>query len=544
MKVRELPLLFVFPATLFISSSAQNPEAVTVCIRAALYDRDLNLKSVPRLQISIRSLDAPNAAPVEFRTSLDGTAEVSLSPGKYQLTTTSDAQLFSKTYRWDFPLTISAANKLVELSNDNAKTADAGSRSAHVDELIEQFQRVRGAAVLVETERAAHDGILMDEAGLVLTGYIPADQHQWVAVVFDEKRSLPGQVISGDEKNDASIVRINMDKVKDVTIPLISYDPGALVEGERVFTLDNDLTKGKSIRTGVVSKADEKEIVGDIQFTDIGSPLFNSSGTLVGYSRYENRSYRAVPLSNVRELLGTAREKVKDNSTLPPPRLLPVLPGKYPADALIARHDPRYEKDVYCFKSGGFDVYVYTPVAMYQWNKIRFEEQQKASMKRASKGGQPEEVKEPAYDYYSMIAIEATPDYKTAFWANMARTNREPVVLHPKVSFHHMRLLCGEREVEAVRPRRLPITVPQNAGYVFDQDSMMGEYTYPPDSLPPSCGTVTLELYTTDQPTTPLKKEIEDPLRDRLWQDFEPFRRMQARANAAAEQPQQDAKKP
>jgi hypothetical protein len=165
-------------------------------------------------------------------------------------------------------------------------------------------------------------------------------------------------------------------------------------------------------------------------------------------------------------------------------------------------------------------------------------------MKRASKGGQPEEVKEPAYDYYSTIAIEATPDYKTAFWANMARSNREPVVLHPKVSFHHMRLLCGEREVEAVRPRRLPITVPQNAGYVFDQDSMMGEYTYPPDSLPPSCGTVTLELYTTDQPTTPLKKEIEDPLRDRLWQDFEPFRRMQARANAAAEQPQQDAKKP
>jgi hypothetical protein len=534
MKVREWPLLLVFLAGLFFPSSAQNPEAVTVRIRAALYDRDLNLKPVPRLQIGIRSLDAPDGAPVEVRTTLDGTAEVSLLPGKYQFTTTSATELFGKSYRWDFPVTISAANTLVELSNDNAKTADAGSRSAHVDELIEQFQRVRGAAVLVETERAVHDGVLMDNAGLVLTAYIPSDQQQWIAVLFDEKRSLPGRLIAGDEKNDASIVRINMDMVKDVNIPLISYDPEALVEGERVFTLDNDMKTGKSIRTGVVTKADEKGIIGDVQFTDIGSPLFNSSGTLVGYSRLENRAFMAVPLGNVREMLGTAREKAKDNATLPPPRLLPVSPGKFPADALLARHDPRFEKDVYNFKSGGFDVYVYTPVASYQMEKISYEQQQKASMKRASKGGPPEELKQPAYDYYSVIIVEATPDYKTAFWANMARTNQEPFVLHPKVSFHHMRLLCGEREVEPIRPRRLAIRAPQNAGYRFDQDSMMGEYRYPPDSLPPACGTVTLELYSTDQPTTPIKKVIESPLRDRLWQDFEPFRRMQAGANANA----------
>lgn len=544
MKVREWPLLFVVLASPFIPSSAQNPESVTVRIRAALFDRDLNLKPVPRLEIGIRSLDAPNAPPVEVRTSLDGTTEVSLPPGKYQLTTTSGAELFGKSYRWDFPVTISATNKLVELSNDNAKTSDVGSRPAHVDELMEQFQRVRGAAVLVATERATHDGVLMDEAGLVLTSHIPEDQQQWIAVSFDEKRSVPGRMIAEDEANDACIVRINMDKVKDVRIPTISYAPEALVEGERVFSLNNDLNTGKSIRTGVVSKAEEKRIIGDVQFTDIGSPLFNSSGTLVGYSRIEKRSLQAVPLNNVREMLTIARQKAKDSSTLPAARLLPVSPGKFPADALIERHDPKYEKEVYSFKTGDFNVFIGTPVSSYQWDKIRYEEERKALMKRAAKGAQPEELKEPSYEYHSIITIEATPDYKVPFWANMARTSQQPVVLHPKVSFHHMRLLCGEREVEPIRPMRYGIRAPENAGYRFDQDSMMGEYSYTPNSLPPSCGTVTLELYSTDAATIPVKKVLENPLRDRLWEDFEPFRRMQAQADPAAPQPAPGLKPP
>jgi hypothetical protein len=536
MNPRRSAFLLVFLPVFFLPSSAQSPQPVTVSIRAALFDRDLNVKPVPRLQISIRSLDTPDATPVELRTSLDGAAEVNLAPGKYQLTTTSNAELFGKTYRWDIPITISGANQLVELSNDNAKAADAASRSAHVDELIEQFKRVRGAAVLVATERFTHDGVLMDEAGLVLTTYIPPDRQQWIAVSFDEKRAVPGRVIAGDEKNDASIVRINMDKVKDVAVPMVSYDPGALVEGERVFSLNNDLETGKSILTGVVSKADDKGIVTDIRFTDIGSPIFNSTGTLVAYSRYENRSFSAVPLDTVREMLKAAREKLTDSSTLPAARLLPVSPGKFPADALIARHDPQYERDVYNFKLSDFKVSVDTPVSLYQWNKIRYEEADKANRKRAAKGSQPEEVKEPAYEYQSVITFQAIPDYKVPFWSNMARASREPVILHPKVSFHHMRLLCGDREVEPIRPMRFAISAPENAGYAFDQDSMMGEYFYTPDSLPPTCGTVTLELYTSELPANPIKKVIENPLRDRLWQDFEPFRRAQAPTVAAASQ--------
>jgi hypothetical protein len=520
----QWPVLLFLSAILFSPSSAQNLQPATVHIRAALFDHDLNVKPVPRLQITIHSLDTPNAPPIEVRTSLDGTAEVSLAPGKYQFVTNADAQLFGKSYRWDLPVTVSLADLLVELSNDNAKTADTSSRSAHIDELTEQFQRVRGAAVLVATERATHDGVLMDDSGLVLTAHIPGDPQQWIAVSFDEKRSIPGRLIADDEKNDASIVRINTDKMKDVQVPLLSYDLNALVEGERVFSLNNDPNLGKSIRTGVISKVDKKGVIGDVQFTDIGSPLFNSSGTLVGFSRYQNRAFTLASLDSVRELINTARDKVKDATTLPPSRLLPVSPGMFPADALIARHDPKYEKEVYDFKLGDFNVYMGTPVSSYQWDKSRYEEKRNVSMKRASKGAQPDEVKEPTYEYSANIQVQAIPDYKFPFWANMGRTSQQPIILRPKVSFHHMRLLCGEHEVEPIRPMRHAIRPPENADFRFDQDSMMGDYFYTPDSLPPSCGTVTLEIYSTDQATTPIKKVIESPLRDRLWADFEAFR--------------------
>src|ERR1700757_4854803 len=101
MKVPSLPILLALVSSLSVPAIAQDSQPVTVHIRAALFDRDLNLKPVPRLQISLRSLDSPATAPVEVRTSLDGTAEVSLHPGKYQLTTASGAELFGKTYRWD-----------------------------------------------------------------------------------------------------------------------------------------------------------------------------------------------------------------------------------------------------------------------------------------------------------------------------------------------------------------------------------------------------------------------------------------------------------
>ena len=56
-------------------------------VRAALYDRDLNLKPVPNLTVNLVANEAQAKAPITVQTNLDGIAEVELPPGKYRVTT-------------------------------------------------------------------------------------------------------------------------------------------------------------------------------------------------------------------------------------------------------------------------------------------------------------------------------------------------------------------------------------------------------------------------------------------------------------------------
>ncbi len=516
-------------------AAAQTPTPVKVKIRVALYDRDLNLKPVPRLPITFRNLGAPQSAPVAAQTTLDGIAETELIPGKYRVSTDRPAELFGKTYLWDLEVTIAKADQLIELSNDNAKATDvAAARGAHVDELVEQYKRVRDSVVTVWTEDEAGDGVLIDRAGLVLTAHRLVDGHKWIAVHYGEDRRVAGEVIVDDARNDVAILRVNMEPMKQAFVPPLALDPGALLEGERVFAIDNNLRKGKSISTGVVSKADDSGINSDVKFTDYGSALFNSSGAVVGYSRLVEKEIHIVPLSAVRDDIATARKKANDT---PPPsaRLLPVPPpGKYPTDALIARHESQWEKDLYFFKLGDFNVDIQTPVALYQYMQERYYASQKERMKR-SKGQNQTPLAEPEHKYDPIIAIAVTPQYKMPFWTNMARTSRDPVVIRPKSGFARMRLLCGGSEVEPIRPGRWPTGTGSNAYVRVDTDSMEGVYVYHPDSISSKCGTVTIEVYPSGSNAQVLTKVLDAAAVDQIWKDFEPYRAAQAKTQATAQ---------
>jgi hypothetical protein len=137
----RVAILLGFLAT---AAAAQN---VKVKLRAALYDRDLNLKPIPHLLVKLTPAD-PAAKPVTVQTSLDGIAEVELPPGKYSVVTEKPVELFDKSYRWEFDADFVKPENTLELSNDNAKTAPlAGGREARVDELAYQYKRVRDTVV-------------------------------------------------------------------------------------------------------------------------------------------------------------------------------------------------------------------------------------------------------------------------------------------------------------------------------------------------------------------------------------------------------------
>jgi Trypsin-like peptidase domain len=522
--------LFCVLAVVFSQQAPAPAAPVKIKIRAALFDRDLNLKPVPRLAITLKPKSG--AAPFTTQTTLDGVAELELPAGTYQLTTDKPAELFGKQYLWDLEVNITKPGQVIELSNDNAKVTDAAAaRGAHVDELAEQFKRVRGSVVSVWTEDAVDDGFLIDPAGLVFTSHFVVEGHKWIAVQFDGPRRVSAEILVDDEPNNVALLRISMEPFKDVFVPPLSLDPGALLEGERVFSMDNSLKRGKVMATGVISKADAKEIVTDVKFTDVASPLFNSSGAVVGYSRVINKEMHSIPLSEVRDDIARAKQKLADATTPASSRLLPVPPpGDFPLDALLSRHETRWEKEVYAFKLGDFDVELMTPVANYQFRQERYTEAVHQRMKQ--KGGDATKVQEPEHKYESILRIWARPQMKYAFWKSwgdsMASNNQAPSTFRPKSSFSRLRLLCGDKEVEPILPGKFALGTGSDRFVRVDQNAFYGAYTYTPDAISPSCGTVTLEVYSASQPDKPLVKFLEASQVNRVWQDFEPYRKLQA----------------
>ena len=112
---------------LTVASAGQN---VKLKVRAAIYDRDLNLKPVPHLVMKLIS-SATGAQPITLQTSFEGMTEADLPAGSYHLVTDSPVELFDKSYKWEFDVTFTKPENTLELSNDNAKaTPLAGARDA------------------------------------------------------------------------------------------------------------------------------------------------------------------------------------------------------------------------------------------------------------------------------------------------------------------------------------------------------------------------------------------------------------------------------
>src|SRR5262249_32555256 len=51
-----------------------------------------------------------------------------------------------------------------------------------------------------------------------------------------------------------------------------------------------------------------------------------------------------------------------------------------------------------------------------------------------------------------------------------------------------------------------------------------GAYSYPPDAISPSCGQVTLELYSEKNPASATTKTVDPKTVSTVWEDFAPYR--------------------
>ena len=550
-------LFFLVGILVFACSTVWSQGEITkIKVRAILVDKDLNLKPIPRLTILFSPEENNPGSSSEMKTDFEGNAEVSLHSGKYKLTTPQGIDFQSQHYAWDIEINVASEQVSIELSNDNASINDLPSvhPTRKVDDLTLMFQKYEKAVVTVWSEIGSGTGFLVDPAGLVITNQHVIGPSQLISVQFDAKRKVTARVLAFDPDRDVAVLYANISAFPEALAAPIAKGQGdhvTAVEGERVFSIGSPLGLKKIITSGIVSKVEERAIISDVNINhgNSGGPLFNSLGEVIGITTFLVPGGNGPGVSGVVRIeqalptLEQARKKMKDVA-IPESRLLPVEPtDPYPLDSLKEMiKSTKFDRKPYIFNMGGFDVAIGTPVLKYKIQEETSLAAQKEKSKRTRKGEQSaqntfeplqelHEWAEYAGEYQPVLFIQSAPQLRETFMSALGRGMASsggyyggPAHLKFKTDFYRMKLVCGEKEVEPIQPGKVATVESAHNAFVNVTDATyVGLYSFPPDAISPSCGKVTLQLYSEKNPDKPESKELDQKTIDRVWADFRPY---------------------
>lgn len=537
----------IFVVSFFLLGACLSAQMVSVKlkVRAILIDKDLNLKPVPKLTIILRNLaDTSGAAPTTLKTGFDGIAVAELPPGHYEISTPEPVEFQGKRYAWKQEITLSPPEQTVELSNDNATISEAAAErsSRPVDELTALYKRLQNSVVDVWTEYGGGTGFIVDPQGLILTNQHVIGTSEYIAVQFDEKRKINALVLAANTEKDLAVLWANLTVFPEAVVAPLAKVKGSeplVVEGERVFTISNPLTQQKIMTTGVVSRVEAQTIISDININpgSSGAPLFNSAGAVIGIITSIEQQHRAGPgLSHILRLeaalppLADAQTKMAGKRP-PEPTLLPVMPkDKFPPAALKElAQGGKLDKSPYLFTLGDYNVAVITPVLSYYWSQEEARKEAKEKEKRLKKGKegsqatsseQPEKRKERKEEEYEpVLVISVRPQAKLKFWASYGTHQN---LYKFKADFYKMKLLCGEKEIQPIEPRKIRTAIRSD---IDARDvSYRGVYLYPFDAITPACGQVVLQVYSEADRNQPVVKVLDAKTVQKVSSDFEPYR--------------------
>src|SRR5215470_14739671 len=159
---------------LAIGSLAPSAQALsTLHIRVTLTDATGKITPVARHALLI-SEEPPSTAPRRILTTLAGTADVSLRPGRYAVESDAPVAFNGKSYEWSQRIDIvSGRDATLELTADNASVGavTAGATSATPSDtdpsvLASQWQ---DSVVALWTPTQHASGFLVDARGLIVT---------------------------------------------------------------------------------------------------------------------------------------------------------------------------------------------------------------------------------------------------------------------------------------------------------------------------------------------------------------------------------------
>jgi len=548
MRVHILAVLF---ALLSVSATQAQPNLVKVRVRVILVDQELNQKAVPFFLVSLKC----GAKTAEVKSSLEGTAEVHLPPGRCTVSTPKPAELGGRRFSWNIQVSLSGAEQNVDLTNDNAKVEEAAAQPSSAktasNDLTELFKRLKNTVVTVKSESGHGTGFLVDGKGLILTNQHVVGDSEYLAVQFDRTHKIAAKLIAADPQKDVALLSVNMAALPNAS-PAPLYRAGAgttpVQEGERVFTIGSPLSLDKIITTGIVSKVEPHTIMSDININpgNSGGPLFNAAGQVIGLTTFGTRADAGPGVSGIVRieealtLLEQNRTKVTGNP--PPDTLLPVEPlTPYPVEGLkeVLRVE-KYDLRPYYFSVGDFNIALSTPPLDYREQeemRLQAEREHNKRGKKQQNANQdtsasdtPKEWEEEAGAHPAVFGIYVMPKAKEGLGSALGRSFNvnSAAKLKFKTDFQKMRLFCGDKEVQPIHPGKVPVMVSVRNRVVKMEDSTYkGVYLYSPDAVNPGCGQVKLEIYSS-KGGEPTVKAFDEKTVQHVWEDFDAFRRAQA----------------
>jgi len=538
---RYLAILLMVVGSCRTATSQVAP--VNVKVRVLLVDKELNQKPVPFCVVNFHN-SANSANSAEAKTDLDGKADRQLVPGHYSVTTVKPVELSGKRYSWNLEVQIDATDQHIDLTNDNAKIEDIAaspgasgesksSASSSGGDLSALFDRLKNSVVTVRSEAGEGSGFLVDSAGLVVTNNHVVRSSNYLAVQFDQKRKVPARLVTSNADKDVAVLWFDPAAFREAVVaPLLPAETSSkVVVGERVFTIGNPLGREKVLTTGVISKVEKDAITSDININpgNSGGPLFTLRGQVAGITTAGLRNLASVvPVENVRPVVETARKQISGGAP-PQPTLLPVEPADmFPADVLRALlQQEKMDTKPYFFDAGEFQVAFFTPPVSFF---LSHEDEMSAARKAAKRSGSdPSQAKPPA------SALEDAQEYRPVLIVRVRPKYSQFLKARFKSGFARMRLLCGGKEMTPIEPGRSEYGLRNMRGATIDT-TYEGRYSYLPDAISPSCGGMTLEIYSERDPNTPVSRPIDTATVDHVWADFAPYRKAQSAQPAATKQ--------
>jgi len=508
---------------LAIGSQAPSAQVLsTLHITVTLTDATGKTTPVARHALLI-SEEPPTTAPRRTFTTLAGTADVSLRPGRYAVESDQPVAFEGRTYEWAQRIDIVAGrDATLALTADNASvgrpTAAASSATPSDTDpsfLASQWQQ---SVVALWTPTQHASGFVVDARGLIVTNAHAVGMATSAEAQFGPDIKVRATVLAADSTRDVAVLWVNPSVISSVRpLPLgCGQTRPSVTNGQELYAIGAEMTGNKGLTPGAVTGVGPHLLLSDLALAraSAGGPVF-AAGRLIGFTTADDRDpdgrsdTRVVRIDEACDVIASA-EKNMAKAIPPDATHLPLDPRSVAVSALSEAVKNRAGSlSPYSMSTTDFDISFITPVHIF---------------------GTKDQVARPVMDFGSWseyvadypraLLVRVTPKMAEGLWAKVARGAAItqgmslPPIKRVKSGFSRMRAFCGETEVTPIHPFVVEHRISETR--VIDE----GLYVFDPAALGPRCNGVKLTVYSDDAPDKGDARVVDQKVLEQITRDF------------------------